>query len=619
MVKLKTPQELENLRASLQKQLKYSAKTISICYGSSCKASGAEEVITAIKNELEKNNLETNLERIIKETGCHGFCEQGPLVLIKPQNIFYCRVKPEDASRIVKKSIIKNEIIADLLFQDPQNENIFTTEEEIPFYKKQTRLLMQHNSDIDPRRLEDYLAQGGYSALNKVLTQNTPEEILEKVKSSGLRGRGGAGFPTGQKWESCRQAESEIKYLICNADEGDPGCFQDASLVEGNPHQVLEGMILGAYAVGITTGYIYIRYEYPVAVRNFREAIEQARDYGLLGENILDSGFSFDVQVKRGGGAFVCGESSALIASLEGRPGEPRDKYVRNTKKGLWGKPTLLNNVKTLASVPLIVEKGSDWFRQFGTSSSPGTMIFSLTGKIKHTGLVEIPMGISMHSLIWDIGGGIRNDKPLKAVQTGGPSGGCIPAANIDLPLDYEHLSNAGSMLGSGGMIVMDENTCMVDVARYFLSFTQQESCGKCVPCREGGKHLLHTLNKITRGEGQITDLTLIREISEAMQKGALCNLGRQAPNPVLTTLHYFENEYHRHIMDQKCPAGVCRHLISFYISTEDCTGCGKCMDVCPEEAIRGEKREPHHILQGECNRCGICQEVCPENAISKG
>ncbi|RQD77915.1 MAG: NADH-quinone oxidoreductase subunit F, partial [Candidatus Syntrophonatronum acetioxidans] len=476
MRKIKNPAELESFRESCIKEKSQETTWVAVCCGTGCSASGAHQVVSSFKKALQEKNIDAKITTRI--TGCHGFCEQGPLVVVHPGNYFYCQVTPDDVEEIIEKTILKKEVVERLQYTDPVSNEKVLLENEVPFYKNQHRLLMGNNGIIDPTSIKDYIAINGYRALSKVLQGKSPWEVIEEIKASGLRGRGGAGFPTGLKWESCYHAPEETRYVICNADEGDPGCFQDRSILEGNPHSVLEGMIIGAYAISADKGYIYVRNEYPLAVKNFSTALEQAREYGLLGNNILGSGFSFDVKISRGGGAFVCGESSALIASIEGKAGEPRDKYIHATEKGLWDKPTLMNNVKTWASVPYIMDKGADWFAQIGTEKSKGTMVFSLTGKVNNTGLVEVPMGISLRKLVFDIGGGIPEGKNIKGVQTGGPSGGCIPEKHLDLPLDYEKLTEAGSMMGSGGMIVMDESTCMVDVARYFLSFTQEESCG---------------------------------------------------------------------------------------------------------------------------------------------
>ncbi len=614
MNKIKWSADLDKLRNDIKSRKKLYRKTISVCCGPGCSAVGANELARVIRNKLEKTGLDKEVS--LKETGCLGFCEQAPVLLVKPDGIFYCKVEQGDVDRILDNTVKNGEVVEDLLYLEKETGERIYLQENIPFYRYQHRMLTGNNAEINPFSLEDYLAVGGYRGLQKALEEMRPVEVLEEVKAAELRGRGGGGFPTGRKWEAARQQLEQARYVICNADEGDPGCFQDRTLVEGNPHLVLEGMLLGAYAVGAREGYIYIRYEYPLAVKSFNEALRQAREYGLLGENILGSDFSFEVKVKRGGGAFVCGESSALIASIEGETGEPRDKYVRNTERGLWGKPTVLNNVKSWASVPHIIDKGADWFSGIGTENSKGTMIFSLTGKVNHTGLVEVPMGASLEDLVYRVGGGVSGGKKLKAVQTGGPSGGCIPAGMMELSLDYESLKEVGSMMGSGGMIVMDEETCMVDVARYFLSFTQEESCGKCVPCREGGRQLLELLNGITRGEGKEKDLSMVREISRTMQHGAFCNLGKQAPNPVLTTFNYFMEEYREHVVDKKCRAGVCRDLISYYINEDNCNGCGRCLQECPAGAVYGEKNRPHTIDLSVCNRCGICREVCRHDAV---
>jgi len=614
--RVSSPSELENLRQSILQKRDFNKPCITVCAGTGCRASGAEAVVDAFKDEIERRELQINVE--LKETGCHGFCERGPLVVIRPKRVFYQRVKPEDVSEIVSETALRGNIIERLLYVDPATGGEIVYEPDVPFYKKQTRTIFGANGEVDPTEIDDYIAVGGYSALSKAFFQMSAGGIIEEVKRSGLRGRGGGGFPTGRKWQSCRDAKGDIKYVICNADEGDPGAYQDRSLLEGNPHSVLEGMIIGAYAIGSHKGCIYVRNEYPLAVRHARIAIEQAMDYGLLGGDILGSGFDFTVTINKGGGAFVCGESSALMASLEGKTGEPRAKYTHMSEKGLWDSPSLLNNVKTWANVPLIINKGAEWYSQIGTAGSKGTMIFSLVGKINNTGLVEVPMGITLREMIYDIGGGIPSGKKFKAVQTGGPSGGCIPEQYLDTPVDFDELTKLGSMMGSGGMIVMDEDTCMVDVARYFIEFLKGESCGKCVPCREGLNRMSEVLNKITQGKGKREDLDILEDLAGILSDGALCALGRTAANPVLSTLHYFRDEYIAHIDEKRCPAGVCRELIQYSIDPQKCEGCLRCLRACPTGAISGEKRQPHTLNQGMCIRCGACYDVCKFGAVIK-
>lgn len=608
--------ELGSLRQSILGKRDPKRTCISVCGGTGCRASGAEAVVDAFLDEIERRELQIQVE--LKETGCHGFCERGPVVVIRPKKIFYQRIKPEDIPEIISETVLKGNIIERLLYVDPVTGERITYEPDVPFYKKQTRTIFGANGEIDPTNIEDYIAVGGYSGLSKALFQMSPDKIIEEVKKSGLRGRGGGGFPTGRKWQSCRDAEGKVKYVICNADEGDPGAYQDRSLLEGNPHSVIEGMIIGAYATGSHRGYIYVRNEYPLAVSHARIAIEQAVDYGLLGENILGSGFNFTITINKGGGAFVCGESSALMASLEGKIGEPRAKYVHMSEKGLWDSPSLLNNVKTWANVPLIINKGAEWYSRVGTAGSKGTMIFSLVGKINNTGLVEVPMGITLREMIYDIGGGIPNGKKFKAVQTGGPSGGCIPEQYLDTPVDFDELTKLGSMMGSGGMIVMDEDTCMVDVARYFIEFLKGESCGKCTPCREGLNRMSEILSRITQGKGKREDLDTLEDLAGILSGGALCALGQTAANPVLSTLHYFRDEYIAHIDEKRCPAGVCRELIQYSIDPEKCEGCLRCLRECPTGAISGEKRQPHTINQDMCIKCGACYDVCKFNAVVK-
>ncbi len=612
--RLGSPQELEALRESIIKSRDPSQTCIVVCGGTGCLALGAQEVIAGFKREIEKGGLEKKLA--LRITGCPGFCEKGPLVVIKPENILYQQVRSEDVAEIVAEAV-KGDVVDRLFYTDPDTGKKITRESDVPFYKKQKRLLLGNNSNIDPTEIGDYLALGGYAALSKVLFEMSPEQVIEEVKKGGLRGRGGGGFPTGTKWESCRRAEGEKHYIICNCDEGDPGAFMDRSLMEGNPHSVLEGMIIGAYAVGGHEGYIYVRNEYPLAVKNSQTAIKQAEEYGLLGKNILGSGFDFSVKISRGGGAFVCGESTALMASLEGKVGEPRAKYVHTVEKGLWEQPTNLNNVETWANVPLIIKNGADWYAKIGNKGSQGTKIFSLVGKINNTGLIEVPMGITLREIIYGIGGGIPDEKKFKAVQTGGPSGGCIPESLLDLPVDFDELDKAGSMMGSGGMIIMDEDSCMVDIAKYFISFLEGESCGKCVPCREGLKRMSQILTDITEGKGKDGDIELLERLSSTLIDSSLCALGSTAPNPVLTTIRYFRDEYEAHIKEKKCPAGVCKTLVTYSIDEEKCPGCGLCVKECPVEAITDMgKKKPVVLDQGKCIKCGSCYDVCNLGAV---
>lgn len=590
--------------------------SITICGGTGCRVLGSEKLSEAFREEFARQNIQATLDFDIKITGCHGFCEQGPLVVIRPSGIMYAHVAAKDVPEIVERTIIGGEIIDRLLYMDPQSGVKIEREQDVPFYQFQQRIILDLNGLIDPQKIEEYIAEGGYTALQTVLSTMPPEQVIDEIKASGLRGRGGAGFPTGYKWELCRKQPGDVKYIICNADEGDPGAYMDRSIMEGNPHRVLEGMIIGAYSIGAQQGYVYIRNEYPLAVKHLREAIAQAESNGFLGRNILNSGFDFSVGIKLGSGAFVCGEETALIASIEGRVGEPRPRPPFPAEKGLWGKPTNINNVKSWASVPIIIKRGADWFANIGTGASTGTMIFSLVGNINNTGLVEVPMGISLRDLIYNIGGGIPNGKEFKAAQIGGPSGGCIPAEHLDVHIDYESLSALGAIMGSGGLVVADEDVCMVDFARYFMTFTQEESCGKCVPCRVGTKAMLSTLERICNGEGKPGDVEYLIELGEEIKRASLCGLGQTAPNPVLSTIRYFREEYEAHIFDKTCPSKVCKGLITYSVIPENCTGCMVCLRNCPENAISGEKQKPHQIDVNLCTRCGMCKSVCKFDAI---
>ena len=612
MPRLNSATDLEKLRKDILAKRDPNKLCVTVCSGTGCHAYGCEGVAEAFANEIRSKDLQAKVD--VRKTGCHGFCERGTVVVIFPEEICYLHVKPDDVSEIVQKTLIEKKTVDQLLYHDADGKKV-VREGEIPFYKHQNRIIFGNNRFIDPKNIDDYIAIGGYGALCKALFQMSPEQVLEEIKKSNLRGRGGGGFPAGRKWETTRNAPGEQKYVIVNADEGDPGAYMDRSLLEGNPHSVLEGLLIGAYAIGSHEGYIYVREEYPLALENTKIAIEQAKEYGLLGENILGSGFDFDVTVHRGAGAFVSGESSALVSAIEGRVGEPRPKYIHTSVKGLWDKPTCLNNVETWANVPFIISKGANWFKGIGTENSKGTKIFSLVGKINNTGLVEVPMGITLREIVYDIGGGIPNGKKFKAVQTGGPSGGVLPESMLDLPVDFDQLTEAGSMMGSGGMIVMDENTCMVDTARYYTEFLADESCGKCVPCREGLRQMLRILNNITNGEGKEGDIELLEELGEFIQEASLCALGQTAPNPVLSTIKHFRDEYEAHIKETRCPAGVCKALISYYINQDDCMGCGLCAKNCPTDAISETENKTYIIDQEKCIKCGSCLTVCPEKA----
>jgi NADH:ubiquinone oxidoreductase subunit F (NADH-binding)/(2Fe-2S) ferredoxin/ferredoxin len=610
MPRINSPAELEEFRKDIISKRDPKRPCIAVCTGTGCLALGAAKVVAAFKEELKKQGLQTKVD--IKETGCPGFCEKGPLIVIHPEEICYLRVQPSDAEEIVSQTILGKKVIDRLLYVDPLTDEKIVRESEIPFYKNQMRRLIGNNIKIDPKSIDDYLAVGGYSALAKALGQETPEQVVEMVKASNLRGRGGAGFPAGKKWEFARKSPGNPKYVVVNADEGDPGAFMDRAVLEGNPFSVLEGLTIGAYAIGSHEGYFYVRQEYPLAVENVTLAIKQAEEYGFLGENILGSGFDFTVKVHRGAGAFVCGEETSLLSSLEGKPGEPRARPPYPAVKGLWEKPTNINNVETWANVPLIVTHGPEFLTSVGTKGSTGTKIFSLVGKVNNTGLVEVPMGITLRDIIYKVGGGISGGKKFKAVQTGGPSGGCIPEAHLDIQVDFDELRKVGAIMGSGGMIVMDEDTCMIDVAKYFLNFLTGESCGKCTPCREGIRQMLKILTRISEGKGREGDIELLEDLAQTTRDASLCALGGSAPNPVLSTIRYFRDEYEAHIKEKRCPAYVCKELIAYHIDPEKCQACMACLRKCPAQAISGAKKQIHVIDQEKCTKCGTCFEVCP-------
>jgi NADP-reducing hydrogenase subunit HndC len=615
MNRLKSATDLEQLQREIVSKKDPNQLTIAICASTGCEALGAQEVLVALKEEISKNGLEGKVD--IRETGCLGFCEQGPRLVIYPQEIYYFKVKVTDVPDIVSKTLLKNEVVKHILYKDAVTEKITERLSDVPFYKYQNRLLLENNAKVDPKKIEDYIALGGYTALAKSISKMTPEQVLDEVKKSKLRGRGGGGFPTGRKWESTRNAQGEPKYVIINCDEGDPGAFMNRALMEGNPHGILEGLIIAAYAVGASEGFIYVRQEYPLAVENMQIAIDEAEKYGLLGNNILGSGFNFRVCIHKGAGAFVSGESTALMNAIEGKVGEPRPKYVHTSDKGLYEKPSVLNNVETYANIPLIINKGAEWFQTIGTEGSKGTKIFALAGKVNNTGLVEVPMGMTLRDIIFKIGGGIRNGKKFKAVQTGGPSGGVIPKQYLDYPVDFDELTKLGSMMGSGGMIVLDSDTCMVDVARYFINFLCDESCGQCVPCREGLKQARKILDDIVNGNGKPGDFETLQQIAEVMSASSLCALGQTAANPMLTTLRHFKEEYLAHIEEKTCPALVCKKLLTFHINAEKCNGCQYCAMSCSDHAIEGALDKVHVIDQEKCTQCGTCFDMCPPENLA--
>ena len=587
---------------------------VMLCAGTGCVSNGAFKIKESLEREIERHNLQDEVAVVM--TGCNGFCAQGPVAVVKPDEVFYQLLSEDDIAHLVEEHFLKGRPVRKLMYTPPAEKAPVPKMSDIGFFSKQRLIAIRNRGMIDPEQIDEYIARGGYTALVKALAEMTPTQIVGEIKRSGLRGRGGAGFPTGRKWELVANAKRIPKYLVCNADEGDPGAFMDRSIIESDPHSVLEGMIIGAKATGATHGYVYIRNEYPLARERLAKAIAQAREYGLLGENILGKDLSFDISIQQGAGAFVCGEETSLIASLEGRAPEPRVRPPFPAESGVWQAPTNINNVETWATVPEIINKGAKWFSSIGTETSKGTKVFSVVGKVKNTGLVEVPMGITLREIVFDIGGGITDDKKFKAVQTGGPSGGCIPESLLDLPIDYEKLAEVGSIMGSGGLIVMDEDTCMVDVARYFLEFLRDESCGKCTACREGIDVMYNILVRICEGNGVEGDIEQLEDLAGAVKDASLCALGGTAPNPVLSTIRYFRDEYQSHIQDKRCPAGVCKALITFSIDPDKCKGCRLCAKNCPQEAVSGQAKEPHTIDQDKCIKCGVCADVCKFDAV---
>lgn len=614
---------LDKTRAAWRQALEKQKKEVLVCAGTGCVAGGSLDIYERLRSLLAQNSIEADVSLAkephgdavgVKKSGCHGFCEMGPLLRIEPQGLLYIKVKPEDCEEIVKKSILRDEVIDRLIYK--REGEAFPRQEDIPFYRKQTRLVLSNCGRIDATSIAEYVAKGGYTALEKALFEMTPDDIVEQISRSNLRGRGGGGYPTGRKWAQVRAQKEPVKYVVCNGDEGDPGAFMDRSVMEGDPHRMLEGMMIAAAAVGAQKGYIYVRAEYPLACERLKTAIQKAEEAGLLGENILGSGFCFHLEICKGAGAFVCGEGSALTASIEGNRGMPRVKPPRTVEQGLFGKPTVLNNVETYANVPMIINNGAEWYRSIGPENSPGTKAFALTGNIQNTGLIEVPMGTTLREIIFDIGGGVKNGGEFKAVQIGGPSGGCLTREHLDLPLDFDSLKKAGAMIGSGGLVVMDENTCMVEVARFFMNFTQNESCGKCVPCREGTRRMLEILERITHGGGSMEDIDLLEELASAISATALCGLGKTAASPVVSTLKYFRDEYVAHVREKKCPSKVCKGLRVYRILPEKCKGCSKCARLCPAGAITGKLREPYGIDGEKCVKCGACISSCAFHAI---